>query len=301
MNIGLIRKSIITATLILFVLLSSGAFVQSHGGAKEKNFLWKVRSKNSTLYLAGSVHLLKKDDYPLDESFEKAYQDSKKVFFEINLDTADQGKIQQVTFTKGMYQGGPKLKDKIRKETYEKTKEGLSSLGLNIEQFHQFKPWLLGISITVFKLQSLGYDPNQGVDKYFYRKAKADGKAIGGFETAEYQMDLLGGMDDALQEQLLLQSLKELANMEAYVGVFVDAWKTGDTKTLETQSMKSYAEFPEIHDILLTQRNKNWMPKIDRLSKLNENTMIIVGAAHLVGKDGIIAALQTKGYTVEQW
>ncbi len=300
MHFGTIRKSIITAALVLFVLLSSGAFVQSQAGSKEKHFLWKVRSKTSTVYLAGSVHFLKKTDYPLDESFEKAYQDSKKIFFEINLDTADQNKIQQITFTKGMYQDGPKLKDRVRKETYEKTKEGLSSLGLNIEQFHQFKPWLLGMSITIFKLQSLGYDPNQGVDKYFYRKAKADGKAIGGFETAEYQMDLLGGMDDALQEQLLLQSLKDLANMEAYVGVFVDAWKAGDTKTLEEQSMKSYAEFAEIYAILLTQRNKNWLPKIERLIKANENTMIIVGAAHLVGKDGIIAALRAKGYTVEQ-
>jgi uncharacterized protein YbaP (TraB family) len=294
------RKTIPVLSAILLFLLCVNVFAQQPKGPGQKHPLWKISSKTNTVYLLGSVHLLKQDAYPLDKSIEKAYEDSPRLFFEINFDEVDEQKLQQLMVAKGSYRDGRTLKDDLSRRTYELTKKRLADQGLNIEQFERLKPWLLAMTIEVSELQRLGFDQNRGVDKYFYEKAKKDGKKIDGFETAEYQLNLLGDMPAGMQEAQLLQTMQELDDVQEDVGAIIDAWKSGNAEALDTVLHKSSRDHPDVYQRLITDRNKNWLPGIEALIGRKENAMIIVGAAHLVGEGGILAALKQKGYQVEQ-
>lgn len=293
------RTSAVLATIFLS-LLCINAPAQQSKDVERKHSLWKISSNSDTVYIFGSVHLLKEGDYPLDKSIEKAFDNSSRLFFEINLDTIDEQKIQQLTIAKGTYSGGQTLKDSLSNQTYEFTKKRMADLGQNIEQFERFKPWLLAITMDMLELQKLGFDQSNGVDKYFYEKAKKAGKKVDGFETAEYQLRLLSDMSAAIQETLLLQTMKELDEVQKEMTAIVEAWKSGDADALDTILLKSFKDYPGVNKMLIVDRNKNWLPKIESLIGKKENVMIIVGAAHLVGKDGIIALLKQRGYQVEQ-
>ncbi len=300
MPIRTCRKTASVLAAILLSLFCISAFAQQTKDSTKRHTLWKVSSKTNTVYILGSVHLLKQDAYPLDMSIEKAYDSSSRLFFEINLDMADKQKLQQLTIAKGVYRDGRTLKDDLSKRTYEYAKKRLSDLGLEIENVETLKPWLLAMTLEISKLQKLGYDENQGVDQYFYKKAKIDGKKVDGFETAEYQLDLFGDMPAGMQEALLLQTMQELDEAPKVLVVLVEAWKSGDAETLDKVLLKSIKDFPDLNKALIIDRNKKWLPAIESLVGQKENVMIIVGAAHLVGKDGVIAALKQKGYQVEQ-
>ena len=300
MNNRSYRKTISVLSAILLFLLCINVFAQQSKEHDQKHPLWKISSKTNTVYILGSVHVLKQDAYPLDKSIEKAYANSPRLFFEINFDQVDEQKLQQLTVAKGAYHDGRTLKDDLSKQTYELVKQRLAGQGLNIEKFERFKPWLLAMSIEVSEMQRLGFDPSKGVDNYFYKKAKKDKKEIDGFETAEYQLNLLGDMPARMQEAMLLEIMKGIDNVQKEVDVIIEAWKSGDAEALDTVLLNSFEGFPDVYQQLITDRNKNWMPKIESLIGQKENAMIILGAGHLVGKDGILAALKQEGYQVEQ-
>ncbi len=295
-----LRRSLSGFIALMLILAYSGVVAGQPADAGKKHTLWRVSSKTNSVYILGSIHLLKQSDYPLDDVLEKAYENSRQLYLEINLDAVDDQKIQQLTIEKGTYPSVEALKSALSKQTYELTERRLAGLGLNIEQFDRLKPWLLATTISIAELEKLGYDPGHGVDRYFEGKARKDGKKVDGFETAEYQLNLLADLPTRMQEELLLQTLAELDDMESQIAAIVGAWKTGDTAALDDGMLKSFREYPDLYRTLLINRNKNWLPKIEALIGRNENVMIIVGAAHLTGKDGIIASLKQKGYKVEQ-
>ena len=294
------RRILLTVAVFLLVLAQGTGLAGRADASGNKHFLWKVTSRTNSVYLIGSIHFLKPGDYPLDPAYEKAYSASKRVQFEIDLNSVDERKIRQLTLDKGTYSGGQSLSRALSKQAYDQVKQKISKLGLGMEQVENLKPWFLGITIAVGELQRLGYDPNQGVDRYFAGKAARDGKETGGLETAEYQLNLFANMPDNVQEQLLLQTLGDLQETEAHFNEIREAWKKGDAKALEAYLLKSFTEYPAVQQSLIVERNRNWVPRIERLIGQKENVMVVVGAAHLVGRDGIIAVLKQKGYQVEQ-
>ncbi len=295
-----LRRTSAVLAAIFLSLLCINAPAQHSEAVKGKHSLGKISSKSNTVYILGSVHLLKEDDYPLDKSIEDAFENSSRLYFEINLDTIDKEKMQQLTVAKGTYGGGQTLKDGLSNQTYEFTKKRLADLGLNIEQFERIKPWLLAVTMDMLELQKLGFDKSRGVDAYFYEKARKSGKKVDGFETAEYQLSLLGDMPAAMQETLLLQTMKELDEEQKEMTTMVKLWKSGDADALDAVLLKSFRDYPGLYKMLVADRNNSWLPKIESLIGQKENVLIIVGAAHLVGKEGIIALLRQKGYQAEQ-
>ncbi len=294
------NKSIrILATLLLLFFCGS-VFAQQAQEREPKHALWRVRSKTNTVYLLGSVHVLKQDAYPLAGVIEEAYKNSPRLFFEMNLDEADSPKMQQLMADKGVHHDGKTLKDALSPGVFALAKKQLEHEGMSIEQFEPFKVWLLAISLEAAELQRLGLDPNQGIDKYFFGKAKKDGKKIEGFETGEYQLNLLSDMPDKLQEAMLLQILSDIDDAGKEIDSIIEAWKSGSSDELDKILLKSFHDFPDVYQRLVIDRNRNWLPRIEALIGKNENALIIVGAAHLIGKDGILAALKRDGYQVEQ-
>jgi hypothetical protein len=152
------------------------------------------------------------------------------------------------------------------------------------------------------ELQKLGLDPEYGIDKHFLKKAENKEKIVE-LESIDYQINLLSGFSDAQQELFLVSAFRDLELLKGEINEILKAWNTGDTKTIESFVSKSLQDDPRmlpIYEKLVFERNKSMASKIEGYLKTKEHYFVIVGAAHLVGKDGIIEILKKKGYLVEQ-
>jgi uncharacterized protein YbaP (TraB family) len=288
--------------VVLVTLLGetiSQALAQAPSPATTRSCLWKVTSRDSTVHMLGSVHLLKKDAYPLNRTIESAFNGSQTLLLEVNLDEMTSHEVQQLILSKGLLADGKTLPEVLSKESLVLVKERIDALGLQLEAVQRLKPWLLTMTLALAKLQQLGYDPAHGIDKYFFDKAKGQRKEILALETAEFQINLLDSLPPKTQEAALLQTLKELDMMEKEFDAIVQAWKIGDTKRLEDSLLESFKEYPEVYQKIVSERNKNWIPKIEELLERRGNTLLVVGAAHLVGPHGVVELLRNKGYVVE--
>jgi uncharacterized protein YbaP (TraB family) len=289
--------AVLLATLLCETI--SQALAQAPSSATTRSCLWKVTSKESAVHLLGSIHLLKKDAYPLNGTIESAFNGSKTLLLEVNLDEMTSQDVQQLILSKGLLADGKTLPEVLSKESLVLVKERIEALGLQVEAVQRLEPWMLTMTLSLAKLQQLGYDPALGIDKYFFDKAKRQKKEILALETAEFQINLLDALPAKTQEAALLQTLKELDVMEQEFDAIVQAWKVGDTKRLEGSLLDSFKEYPEVYQKIVSERNKNWIPKIEELLERRGNTLLVVGAAHLVGPHGVVELLRNKGYVVE--
>jgi uncharacterized protein len=285
--------------IAIFLLLS-----HVYAGDKpssQKGFLWKVQSKTGVAYLVGSIHAYKSGLYPLPKKMEEAFEKSDALAVEANVNEVRPESL--MTMINGaLYTDGSAVKEHLSKETYETAVEKLKETGLPLELFQSSKPWFIALTLTSMELHKLGLDPEYGIDNYFLRKAE-NSKRIVELESIEYQVNLLSSFSDAEQELFLVSTLKDIDLLKKEINTILTAWNTGDTKTMESYVSKSLQEDPRmlpIYKKLVFDRNKNMASKIEGYLKTNKQYCVVVGAAHLVGKDGIIEILKRKGYTIEQ-
>jgi len=265
-----------------------------------KSFLWKVHSGNKLVYLAGSVHALSADVYPLSPAFEQAFTASSTLVEEIDLGEAETLTAAPAILAKGMFLDGRRFDSVVSKETATLVNARLKDSGLPVEMFQAMKPWMVMLLLSAMQMQQAGLDPNLGLDKYFFDQAKADRKTIIGLETAESQIDRFDKMPEALQEQLLRNTLDEISMQKGELATIVSAWRRGDSAALERDVMSGLKKYPAVYQSLIVERNNNWMPQLDKCLARTTPCMVVVGAAHIVGPDGLLALLRRKGYRIEQ-
>jgi hypothetical protein len=268
--------------------------------ADAKTFAWKATGKGGVVYLVGSVHLLSKDFYPLNPAIDAAYRDADLLVEEVDMAEMLDPSAQLGFLSRGMLPSSTPLDTVVSASTYALVAKRASDLGLPVEPFKLLKPWLVALMLVQVEWQKAGFDPELGLDKHFYDQAKADGKRTEGLETAEYQISRLDGMSMEQQEHLLSESLKDLDAERANMTRLVDAWRAGDAPAVERIVLSELKQEPLLYQRLLVERNRNWIPKIEALFARPRPAFVVVGAAHLVGPDGLIALLRAKGYTVEQ-
>jgi len=298
-NAGTRMQRLVSISLCLAVAAASAAAAQT-ASVPGKSFLWKVHSGSKLVYLAGSVHALSADVYPLSPAFERAFADSDTLVEEIDLAEAETLTAAPAILAKGMYLDGRRFDSMVSKETAAMVAARLKESGLPVEMFQVMKPWLVMLTIAALEAQKAGLDPNLGLDKHFYDRAKVAGKTIVGLETAESQIDRLDKMSDTLQEQLLRSSLSEAETARNSLKTIVQAWRRGDNASLEKTLLSDFTQYPAAYRSLIVERNQNWIPQIDACLARLKPCLIVVGAAHLVGPDGLLTLLQRKGYRIEQ-
>ena len=263
-----------------------------------KSFLWKVQAGATVLYLAGSIHALSADAYPLSPAFERAFAASDTLVEEIDL--AEVGTAAPMLIARGMYLNGGRFESSVSKETATLVAERVKTSGLPVEIIQTMKPWMVMLTLTALEAQRAGFDANLGLDKHFFDRTKAAGRPVVGLETAESQVDRLDSMSERLQEQLLRSTLDELDTQRDSLTSIVSAWRRGDAATLEKDLLGSFADYPAAYTSLIVERNQNWMPQIEACFARPRPCLVVVGAAHLVGPDGLLTLLRRKGYGVEQ-
>jgi hypothetical protein len=293
-------------TRLIIPLLAAGILFLSAGreatAQNGKSFLWKVESQGPIVYILGSIHLLKRENYPLTPRLEKAFEEADTLVVEANI--GDLKKIDpQLLLAKALYPEGDSLPNHVSNETYVLVKSAAERLGLPPETFRRQRPWMLALVLSSMEMMRLGYEPQFGVDWYFLSKA-GKAKRVLELESFEYQVNLLSGFSAEEQELFLLLALRDLKSAGEQVDLLVRAWETGDVRGLEEVLMKKLREDQRLYPFyekFLYHRNREMVQKIEYYLKTTGVYFVVIGAAHLIGEKGIVEMLQAKGYKVQQY
>ena len=289
-------RRVLTA-LLLSVLVSTPAVGQTTGS----QFMWKVEGPNgSSAYLLGSLHILTAEYYPLSATINKAFAESKTLVEEVDIDEMNDPMIMMAALSKAMLADGRTLDQLIAPELYAEVKRSADKAGLPMMAIQRMKPWLVSIALMAPTLQAAGFKPEHGVDKHFFDRAKDSGMKRQGLETMAFQIDQLDSMPPKLQEEMLRATIEDLDKSVAGVKEMAQAWSFGNVAAMEKMTLEEMKEEPELYQRMLVQRNLNWVPHVEACIKQNAACFIVVGAAHLVGPDGLPVLLAKKGYKVTQ-
>jgi uncharacterized protein YbaP (TraB family) len=283
-----------------WLLLAAVFALVGESRAQEKSFLWQLRSDKGDIYILGSIHFWKRENYPLNPTIEKAFDSTNKLVLEIDLKSVDSGTTQRLTLEKGLHQNGKTLQQNISAETYTLAAKRAQELGIDIRALNPLKPWVVALTMTSLQLQKLGFDPNSGVDRYLAGRATKAGKPMVGLETAAFQIGLMDQLSASDQESMLRQSLRQMDLLDEGLHRIVRSWVAGDVAALEELLLNAMREYPAVHQKIIVDRNRRWLPEIEKMIERGESALVVVGAAHLVGKEGVIELLKARGYTLEQ-
>lgn len=262
--------------------------------------VWKVTKADKTVYLGGTVHVLSQSDYPLPKSFETAYVDSAVLVFEMDMSQAQTLQFQQAMIKELTYQDGRTYADVLKPETVTKLNQYMTERGIPFAGMQVFKPAMLSITLTMFELQRLGLS-GTGVDAFYAQRGLNDEKKFKFLEKPEEQIQYLANMGKGNEDELINYTLNDMDKLPTVLQQMKDAWRVGDgAKLYEVGGKEWQEEFPQSYQQLIIERNNNWMPHIEQYFKTDEIEFVLVGAMHLIGNDGVIEQLATKGYKVTQ-
>ena len=297
-----LRATLFILCLSTILFVSAGLHAQqSKQTASPKHCLWLVETPlNKAVFLLGSLHVLKSDTYPLAKTINEAYGRSQKVVFETDLAAMMDPAVMAKMMAMGLYPEGQTLLQNIPEEMRSSLKKKMTDLGMPMEHFGRFRPWFMAVTLTALELQRLGFSPEYGIDVHFYGRAGSDQKEIGYLEPVDFQLDLLGKMNEQDQNAFLGQTLKDLDVAAQMADDMLKSWEKGDVDNLYAILFKSFEGYPQIENRLLGQRNIDWVKKIEAMIAEDKSIFIIVGAGHLIGPGSVVALLKEKGYKVKQ-
>ena len=268
--------------------------------AQDKHCLWKAQAGGAPVYLLGSVHVLSEAQYPLPQAIEDAYATCDQLVLEMNLDSAATPAAMMLVMSKVRLPEGQSLKVLLGPETWQKARDAAQPLGVNLESLDGFQPWYVSTLMTMAALGKHGFSPQYGLDMHFFDRAKKDAKTIDALETVAFQMNLFASLGDTLQSAFMQESLDELGMMETEFDRLVGHWSAGRSDSLEAMLLQGFTREPAFYQSFLVARNEAWLPRVQSMLQGDVPTLVVVGAAHLVGRDGLVTRLRDLGVQVEQ-
>ena len=272
--------------------------------------LWKVSDDDNALYLLGSFHLLLPDDYPLSADVDMAFADAEKLLFEISPDELASPQLGLQMAQAALRTDGRTLDDELGPELATKlagwgrdNAAQLAATGMTVDVLQRFEPWFVGTMVTVTQMMALGFDPSIGLDAHMGGLAQNAQKPTAGLETGAEQIAFLDGMDPAEQLQMLEQALDQADAGADLLLELHSAWRAGDKQAiLDGTVTEMRRDFPALYQAINVGRNDAWLPTLE--ARLREDgtddTLVVVGAMHLLGEDGVVEKLRARGYEVER-
>ena len=287
------NRPALAALAVLALLIAPGARADGSGGP-----VWVLKgSGGGTVYLAGSVHALDATRSALPAAFEIAYRDAERLVMEIDFDDLDETAIAAFMASHAVFDGEETLRTVLGPGRFERLDREARALGLPLDSVATLEPWAVAITLTQLQLARMGLDPAKGVEQQFVARARADAKPITGLETVEDQLGALDGLSYADQARFLELTIDDIDRMPAELERMLAAWQRADLATLEGMLLDEYERFPALFTPLVDARNRLWLPQIEALLERSDDTLVIVGALHLVGRDGLLAMLERAGVT----
>jgi len=271
------------------------------GGARDRHVLWTVDGARNTIYLLGSIHVLRPEDGPLPAAADAAYADAERLVMEIDMDDAlaEPAALIEAMQRTALLPDGQSLRDVLGAD-YAAVAERAREAGLDLALLDRFAPWFVATTLLQVELARRGFSPEHGIEQTLSRRAVADGKPILGLETAEQQFAVLGGLAMPQQKRFLMMTLEETAQLDGEIDKLLRAWRDGDTEALAEALSTEFDEFPELYGPLTENRNRAWITRLVDLLDDEDDYLVVVGALHLVGRNSVVDLLEQRGYEVEQ-
>src|SRR3989442_10843103 len=258
MNIRKVNSSGLVLLLALSFVTPAGA-QEKRAATGTHHSLWKVQGKENAVYLLGSIHLLKKEDYPLPAPLEAAFSDSKIAVFETDIAGMENPELVMKLTAKGQLPEGETLRTRLSPPIYAAFSNYVQKAGMPVELFDSITPAMAAIMLVAVDLKKMGLDPQNGLDKHFFDLAGKNGKTIVPLETLDFQIGLMTEFSKEEGELLMKTTLKEIDTMEKDFDELVKAWRTGDGEKLDKLLNEAMEEAPAIFHRLLTDRNRRWL------------------------------------------
>ena len=257
--------------------------------------VWVLHGKHNTVYLAGSVHLLKPTDAALPPALLQAYAAAEQLVMELDLDDLDPAAAATFTQQNAIYPDGSGLRQAVGEEIWGRAKAASDRLGVPLEALDRLEPWAVALLLSVTELTQRGLDPSFGVEEQLKQKAQRDHKPITGLETIEFQLGLFDGLSQSEQARFLDLSIRDAETTASAMDALTLAWRAGNSADLQRVLLSEYAAFPELYEALVYRRNRAWLPRVRALLEQRDDVLVVVGAMHLVGERGVVALLRQDG------
>jgi uncharacterized protein YbaP (TraB family) len=291
-----------TIRLTAWLAAAALAFASAPGDAAERSVVWSVRGEHNTVYLFGSIHVLRPGDVGLPRAAQAAYDDAEQLVMELDMD--DPAVADPVAMAAQMQHyarlpAGQSLESVLGSD-YAAVATHLQDAGLDLALFDGSAPWFVGMLILQLEVAKRGFDPAHGIEQQVTDRAVADRKPIAGLETPADQFAVLAGLTLPEQKRFLLMTLEETESTDARLDELLTAWRTGDTATLARVLSEEFEEFPELYRPLTEDRNRAWAERLAGLLDDRDDYLVVVGALHLVGRNSVVDLLRQRGYTVTQ-
>jgi uncharacterized protein YbaP (TraB family) len=274
-------------------------FTQAAG---DRLLFWQVDTPGATVYLLGSMHLASPDIYPLRSEIVQAFEGAGSLAVEIDVRGEKGAAIQQRMLQRGQYSGGRTLMDDLSPETWRNLSSRLEQNGLPPTMMLGMKPGLVVTTLSTVEMMKLGLNPEQGIDKHFLNLASAQNKPVLELETVDQQLDAI--LDIPQPDLLVKQTLAQLEELDTLMAELVDTWKRGDADGLARlvieDELQKHPEFADLHRRMFDDRNATMTAKILDMQARGGKYFVVVGAGHLVGKQGIVAMLERRGQSPRQ-
>jgi uncharacterized protein len=302
---GLPRKRFTTPWLWLWLwpICAAGSLVRADSPAHTDaglHSLWELHGKHNIVYVLGSIHTLRASDYPLAPVIMDAYRDSKSLVMEIDLNEIESPDVQTEMLQSAALPEGKTLEQIVGPARYAHAQDLVRDVGLDLSLFSGFAPWFVAEAISQMQLAQLGFDPQSGVEMFFMERARGDGKSVAGLETAHEQMAIFEAMPMEAQAEYMMSSLEQAHDLPKEVNDMVQAWRRGDTGWFQAEIKTDLSKDPALYQSLVATRNRKWIAKIEAMLDDDKNYLVIVGTAHLVGKDSVIELLKKDGFRAAQ-
>lgn len=282
-------------TVLLVSLLSLPGWAD---GGDQPGMLWVAQGTTNRIYLLGSIHLLRKKDHPLPAVIDVVYDDAEQLVMELDMDDIDAVSVLTTYTQLGVLRDETTLRDLIGEELHAQAAAAAEATDIPLDLLAKSEPWLAAITVQEMLSMRIGFKGELGVEQYLMRKASADGKPIAGLETVAEQLGFLDSLSIDTQSQWLVHSLVDGRRIEMLADQLVDAWRNGDIAFLERELLHEAKMSPELHEALLLRRNRAWIDVIVGYLDDDDDYLVVVGAAHLVGDDSVPDLLSDRGVNV---
>ena len=285
----------VSGVLFFSCASSKAAPAAGHSGSS----VWKISKNGNTLFLGGSIHVLRDDDFPLPPQYDLAYAQSARLVLETDVELLETEEMANYMMSQMFLPGGETLQTILSPDTYALLTEKSLAYGFRIEVVSNFKPSMVIMLLTMLQIQELGYT-QQGIDYHYLYKAKNDNKPVEYLESVESQIHMVVTMGEGYENDYVLYSLQDMDSSETVLDTILADWRTGEPASSETSLEEMRADWPVMYKTLVTDRNEAWIPQIERFLDSGTVYFVVAGLLHMHGPDGLLRLLKDKGYTIEQ-
>jgi uncharacterized protein YbaP (TraB family) len=259
-------------------------------------FLWEVQGPKAKHFVLGSVHLLPPAARPLPPALDAAYAATQVLVLETDLEALASPEVQGRMLGAAREDQPGGLRAQIGRSLYKKLQKRARALGMPAQEVcAELRAWFCALTLELYPLQQAGFSIEYGIDQHYYSLARDDGRPVIGLETPQFQVELFARMPQPLAKQMLAATLDEATYESQTPEELYRMWRTGDLGTLEEVVEDLRKRYPELYARILADRTRAWAEPLAERMKAEVPMLVIVGAAHLPGPDGLLALLKARG------